>query len=204
VSVTGIGQDQRVNTAETVHTIGVAVSIPEPYGEQLRAHRASFGDPLAESVPTHVTLLPPTDVPLPQVDRVREHLAAVAAAGRSFPIHLRGTATFRPVSPVVFVPLVQGVGECEALEKAVRRGPLARELQFFYHPHVTVAHHLADDDLDRASRELADFECRFTVSGFHLYERGDDSVWRVSGWYGFPPAGAEPGGGHPGGGHPGG
>jgi 2'-5' RNA ligase len=190
-TVLSMEQDRGVSTV-TERTIGVAISIPAPYGEHLRAHRASFGDPLATSIPTHVTLLPPTTVPTEAGDDVREHLEKVASAVRPFTIHLRGTATFRPVSPVVFIPLVQGIGECELLEQAVRSGPLARDLQFYYHPHVTVAHHLSDEALDRASRELADFECSFTVSGFHLYEHGDDEVWRKQGWYACGPDGPDP------------
>jgi SAM-dependent methyltransferase len=109
---------------------------------------------------------------------IEEHLADVARSARPFDIHLRGTATFRPVSPVVFVQLVEGIGGCERLERAVRKGPLKRSLQFYYHPHVTVAHHLPDAALDRAFTELADFECRFRVEEFHLYEHGADGVWR--------------------------
>lgn len=183
------GQDQQVNVADhgtpTERTIGVAISIPEPYGEMLRAHRAAFGDPQAASVPTHVTLLPPTAVPVDSMDLVCEHLTKVSQRQRPFSIHLRGTATFRPVSPVVFVQLVQGISECELLEKAVRQGPLTRELQFYYHPHVTVAHHLDEQALDRALTELTDFECRFTVTGFHLYQHGQDEVWRTAGWFDF-------------------
>ena len=45
------------------HTIGVALPIPEPHGSELQAYREFFGDPLAASIPTHITLLPPTPVP---------------------------------------------------------------------------------------------------------------------------------------------
>ncbi len=173
-------------------TIGVAISIPAPYGEQLRSCRAAFGDPQASSVPTHVTLLPPTEVEPSSRDLVHDHLVKVAEAVDPFWIRLRGTATFRPVSPVVFVALVSGIGECELLEQAVRSGPLARQLQFYYHPHVTVAHHLGEDALDRAARELADFECRFRVEGFHLYEHGVDGVWRPEGWYPFVEGAPDP------------
>ena len=155
-------------------TVGVAIAIPEPFGSLLQAHRASFGDPLAGSIPTHITLLPPTSVE----GDVDEHLSAVAASAVAFTIHLRGTATFRPVSPVVFVQVVEGIGECELLEQQVRRGPLARELAFPYHPHVTVAHDLPDAALDAAFETLADFECRFEVGALHLYEHGTDGVWR--------------------------
>jgi 2'-5' RNA ligase len=119
---------------------------------------------------------------------VDKHLTEVAAAARPFDIHLRGTATFRPVSPVVFIQLVEGIGGCERLERAVRSGPLKRSLQFYYHPHVTVAHHLPDEALDRAFCELADFECRFRVEQFHLYEHGADGVWRPRSAY---PLGSE-------------
>jgi 2'-5' RNA ligase len=144
----------------------------------LQAKRASFGDPLAESIPTHVTLLPPTELSDAQLPAAVEHLSAVAADGHSFPMVLRGTGTFRPISPVVFVQVSGGLAECELLERAVRSGPLKRKLDFYYHPHVTVAHDVPDESLDRAFEDLADFECEFVVREFHLYEHGEDQVWR--------------------------
>ena len=159
-------------------TIGVSIAIPSPHAEMLQSKRASFGDPLADSIPTHVTLLPPTEVEGDDLSDVVEHLADVAAQGHSFPRVLRGTGTFRPISPVVFVQVSGGLADCELLEKSVRRGPLKRKLDFYYHPHVTVAHHVSDDNLDRAFRDLADFECTFEVTDFHLYEHGADGVWR--------------------------
>jgi 2'-5' RNA ligase len=93
-------------------------------------------------------------------------------------MHLRSTATFRPVSPVVFISLAQGIAECDLLESLVRSGPLKRELFFNYHPHVTIAHHMPDHVLDRAFAELAAYEARFPVWGFSLYEHGPDRVWR--------------------------
>ena len=81
------------------------------------------------------------------------------------------------MSPVVFVQLARGIGGCERLEQRVRSGPLARELPFPYHPHVTVAHDVADEALDRAFAELADYSAQFSVWGFSLYEHVD-GVWR--------------------------
>jgi 2'-5' RNA ligase len=160
-------------------SVGVAVPIPEPWGAELRRWRASFGDPLAASIPTHVTLLPPTEHDASTLPAVEDHLAGVARSQRAFSMHLRGTATFRPVSPVVFVALSEGIGDCERVESAVRSGPLARELDFYYHPHVTVAHDLPEPVLDEAYEKLAAFETRFTVVGFSLYEHGRDGIWRT-------------------------
>lgn len=166
-------------------TIGVSIAIPEPFATELQALRASFGDPLADSIPTHVTLLPPTEVADDQLPAVREHLCAVAAQRQPFTMMLRGTGTFRPVSPVVFVQVAGGIAECERLEQAVRSGPLRRELAFYYHPHVTVAHHVGEDAMDRAFNELATYQCSFTVDEFQLFEHGDDSVWRPVCAFGF-------------------
>ena len=159
-------------------TIGVAVAIPEPWATQLQDYRTSVGDTMAATIPTHITLVPPTEVTDAQFARIEEHLTVAAGATARFPVHLRGTGTFRPVSPVVFVTLVEGISQCEQLAKSLRRGPLDVDLQYPYHPHVTIAHHLEDDALDRAFTELADFECEFAVTGFHLYVHDEAAGWQ--------------------------
>lgn len=109
---------------------------------------------------------------------VEKHLAEVAAAGEPFRVRLRGTATFRPVSPVVFIAVAEGISACEMLSKSVRTGPLPGDLTYPYHPHVTVAHDLPDNLLDRAFNQLSDYAAQFDVTVFSLYEHGADQVWR--------------------------
>ncbi len=159
-------------------TIGVAIPIPEPYGSELQKYRADFGDPMATSIPTHVTLLPPTEVDGADLAAIDDHLLRVAARFPSFRIRLRGTATFRPISPVVFVTLAEGISSCEVLQSQVRSGPLEVELRFPYHPHVTVAHDLDKESLDRAYDTLSEYDCGFDVTAFSRYEHGADGVWR--------------------------
>jgi 2'-5' RNA ligase len=162
----------------TALDIGVAIDLPEPYAAELQGWRLRLGDPHADRVPPHITLLPPTPVPADRLPAVREHLLGVAAGQTPFDVRLRGSATFRPVSPVVFVPLVAGISQCELLQAAVRSGPIARDLAFPYHPHVTVAHDLDEPALDRAFEALADYDAAFTVWGFTLFDRGRDGTWR--------------------------
>lgn len=158
-------------------TIGVAIAVPEPWGERLRSYRAALGDETARGIPTHITLMPPFELDEGAVPSIEQHLAQASAMNATFRIHLRGTGTFRPVSPVIFVMVAEGISACEQLAFSVRRGPLEVDLQFPYHPHVTVAHHLGDDVLDRAFDELATFECDFVVDRFSLYVHD-----RASGW----------------------
>ena len=160
-----------------MRTIGVSVAIPEPWGTRLQDYRTSLGDATAHTIPTHITLIPPTEIEDAQLDEVVAHLAEVAPRHQKFTVLLRGTGTFRPVSPVVFVQVAEGIPGCEQLQSALRTGPLAVELDFPYHPHVTVAHHLDDEALDRAFDELAHFECRFTADEFLLYVHDDVRGW---------------------------
>ncbi len=163
-----------------VPTIGVAVAIPEPWASQLQEYRTALGDLTAQLIPTHVTLIPPTEVGSDSLGDVAEHLARIASQVPGFQVRLRGTGTFRPVSPVVFVTVAEGIAGFEQLASALRTAPLAVELGFPYHPHVTVAHNLDDAVLDRAFAELAEFECVFVADAFHLYLHDEVLGWQAT------------------------
>jgi 2'-5' RNA ligase len=161
-------------------TIGVSIAVPEPWGSRLQDFRVTNGDAQGSSIPTHITLVPPIEVAADRLPEVERHLVSVAASAPSYDIHLRGTGTFRPVSPVVFLSLVEGISQTERLAHDCRRGPLALDLSHPYHPHVTVAHLLDDDRLDRAFEEMADFECAFSATEFHLYVLDADRGWKAT------------------------
>jgi 2'-5' RNA ligase len=161
-----------------VPTIGVALAIPEPWATELQEYRTSVGDVTATMIPTHITLIPPIEVSEDDLPEIEKHLEGVASGASAFHVHLRGTGTFRPVSPVVFVTVVEGISACEQLAGALRRDPLRVELQFPYHPHVTIAHHLPDGTLDRAFKELAGFECVFDAEEFCLYVHHEQKGWQ--------------------------
>jgi len=164
-------------SADTV-LLGVAIAIPQPHATVLTHWRRQVGDPAADLIWPHVTLLPPTPVRVEAMADIEKHLTVAAAAGEPFLMHLAGTGTFRPTSPVVFIQIARGVGDCELLEKAIRQGPLERDLEFPYHPHVTVAHEIPDSGLDEAYDGLAGFVARFPVQRFGLFSRDPDRHWR--------------------------
>ena len=169
---------RRMSTETAV--LGVVVSVPEPWSQLLVEWRAKCGDPQASLVPPHVTLLPPTEVPVADRTAITAHLADVAAAHPPFDLHLAGTDTFRPVSEVVFLAVARGVAECERIATDVRRGPLARPLSFPYHPHVTVAHDVAPDMLDMASVGLSDLHAEFRVDSFTEFEQLPSGAWAIA------------------------
>ncbi|MFC6714837.1 2'-5' RNA ligase family protein [Branchiibius cervicis] len=160
-----------------MRTIGVALAIPEPGGQLIAEARARAGDPLARSIPTHITLLPPTNVAGLDLVQFAGHLAQVARSMQPFRVVLAGTATFRPVSSVVFVTVEEGVPELIKLQAAIRQGPVQRPLDFPYHPHVTLAHDVGDDALDEVAAEFEDYRQSFVAGGFDLYEQDEGGSW---------------------------
>lgn len=159
-------------------SIGVALAIPEPWAKELQDYRTAIGDSTATQIPTHITLVPPTQVDEDDLTEVHEHLTRAAVRHQPFRVLLRGTGTFRPISPVVFAAVAEGISACEVLAAELRRGPLAQLLHFPYHPHVTIAHDLDEAALDRAFAELADFTCSFMADHFMLYVHEEGTGWR--------------------------
>lgn len=158
--------------------IGVAIAVPGPFGEHLRSRRADFGDRQAEFVPTHVTLIPPTAVGHEHVPQWDQTLARIAGQHQAFAMSLSGTGTFRPVSPVVFVAVSEGIAPTELLAAQLRNELDVGELEFPFHPHVTVAQAIPDQGLDRAFGELSDYGCEFTVEAFTMYVQDGGEAWQ--------------------------
>jgi 2'-5' RNA ligase len=178
-----VNDDTFVPRSRTVvqHTVlGIVVPIPEPWAQLLIDWRAKVGDPQANLVPPHVTLLPPTEVPVADRTAISAHLAAVARCHPPFEMHLSGTGTFSPVSEVVFVTVAKGIGNCELLATDVRSGPLHRPLSFPYHPHVTVAHDVTAEMLEFAYNGLADLSAAFPVDAFTEFEQTPSGAWAVA------------------------
>jgi 2'-5' RNA ligase/GNAT superfamily N-acetyltransferase len=167
-------------------TIGVALPIPEPFLGELGAYRERFGDPLAHAIVAHITLVPPTQVAdETHLAAIIDHLRSRAAGLEPFEVVLAGADSFRPVSQVVFVPLVQGAQRVCEIESVVRSGPLDRQLSFAYHPHVTIAHDLDTAWLDQAHDAMQSYRASFDVDQLVLFRQGADGVWRPSVGFAF-------------------
>ncbi|MDR1798408.1 MAG: 2'-5' RNA ligase family protein [Bifidobacteriaceae bacterium] len=163
--------------------VGVAIMVPQPLAAPLAAARRGFGDPEAEVIGPHITVVPPMAVRADAVGQVAAHVASVAAAGSPFTIELRGSGTFRPVSPVVFVRVEGGATQCENLERALKQGPLAAPARFAYRPHLTIASEVDNAVLDRAQKAYAAYEASFRATHLRLCSMRTGQRWRQVGEY---------------------
>jgi len=158
-------------------SIGVILRFPADIAEELQRWRASFGDPMAAVVPAHITLV--TTTMTQDWAATQLHVRNVARRQKPFMVTIAGTGSFRPVSPVVFLNVQDGFGECVNLHRQLQTGPLERELPFNYHPHVTVAHDVAPESLDEAEMVLKDYSATFPVASMGLYEHDDNGIWQL-------------------------
>jgi len=147
----------------------VALEVPEPLAKRIQQARGCFLDEDAH-LPPHITLVPPLALELADLPAVKVHLAGAVRPHQPFRVHLRSTGTFRPVSPTVFLALTDGAAGCAALEADLRTGPLACQLDFEFHPHVTLAHQVEEATLNRAQTALAAFDETFLASEVDLWQ----------------------------------
>jgi 8-oxo-dGTP pyrophosphatase MutT (NUDIX family)/2'-5' RNA ligase len=134
--------------------LGVIARLPEPLGIHVQAWRRALGDPAAERIVPHLTLVPPQTVDERDLDRV------VALVERA--------AVVREGGPAL-----------AALEAVLRESPLDRRTHPF-HPHVTLVQDLPPDRVEFAARELAGFRAAFPVRELALMrEQREPELGRV-------------------------
>lgn len=161
----------------TRHRLGVVVPLPEPLGIHVQAWRRALGDPAAERVGPHLTLVPPQTVVERDLGRAVALVERAAEAAVPFVVELAGAATFLPGSPVAYLKVREGGPALEALEAALRESPLDRRTHPF-HPHVTLVQDLPPDRIEGAAAELAGFRATFPARELAVLREEGDRTWR--------------------------
>lgn len=174
---TGTGPAVGACGADDPLCVGVILGFPPEIAAELQRWRASFGDPMAHVIPAHITLV--TTTPARDWEATTRHVRRIAGNQAPFTVTISGTGSFRPVSPVVFLKVEDGFGECVSLHEQLQSGPLERDLPFPYHPHVTVAHDVAPENLDEAESVLKDYSATFPVVSMGLYEHDSNGIWQL-------------------------
>ena len=158
--------------------IGIVIEVPEPYGDDIMQWRTGLGDPYADRMPTHITMLLPPPMSRNESERLTMAVDSVSSRWSPFEVCLGPVGTFRPVSPVVFLHASADNGRLEQLAQDLMdaHGPFEPEHPFV--PHVTVAIGVGDGLLDAAAEAMADYECRWQARSLSMFQRGTDGRWR--------------------------
>jgi 8-oxo-dGTP pyrophosphatase MutT (NUDIX family)/2'-5' RNA ligase len=161
--------------------LGVVARLPEPLAIHVQAWRRALGDPAAERIEPHLTLVPPQTVVERDLDRAVALVDRAAAEAVPFLVELDGAATFLPEAPVAYLAVGAGGPALHALEVALQQPPLDRRTHPF-HPHVTVTQDLPADRIEAAARELAGLRAAFPVRELAVMREERDQaggkLWR--------------------------
>lgn len=161
---------------ETVR-VGVVILVPEPLASRVREVRSAAGDQGASVIPTHVTLVPPTQVAAAELDLVIEHVREVSSRSAAFELILQGTETFAPITDVAYLRVHKGAQQCALLQEALRTDPLVRELDYPYHPHVTLAQNVGEHARERAREAIGVVDAPIDVASISLFAQPQGQPW---------------------------
>ncbi|PQZ91656.1 2'-5' RNA ligase [Arthrobacter sp. MYb227] len=171
----GVGESTAPSDVDTT-PLGVVIEIPSPLRERLRDWRLRYGGADASIIDPHITLVSgSTSV----WDQAAAHVRRIARRSKAFTIRLQGTGTFRPVTDVVYLNVTTGADACTELHDALLTGPLGHDLSFGYHPHLTIAHDVADSLLDAAQKDLSHESMDFDVTSIGLFGIDEAGRWSL-------------------------
>jgi len=163
--------------------LAVALLVPPPFADRVDVVRTAVGDRSLRRVAPHITLVPPVNVNHDRIDEAHEVVRRAAAATRPFTVPLGPPTTFLPDSPVLYLPVggERATAAVVSLREKVFRDPLARQVDWPFVPHVTLAENIPEERLAAAVTALAGLTLRVAVDRVHLLverRRGDGTaVW---------------------------
>lgn len=161
--------------------LGVVLLVPQPLALQIEGLRQALGDGGLGRIPPHVTLVPPTNVNERDLPKAFSVVRGVAATVPPLKVRLGPVASFAPVNPVAYLQVGGDVSTLEALARlraGCLDGPLARNPQLEFVPHVTVADDLGDERLGAAVTALADFSMEVTFDRVHVLAESPGRLWQ--------------------------
>lgn len=158
--------------------LGVVLPVPEPAAAEVDGLRRALGDGALGRIPSHLTLVPPVNVPVERLEDAEALLSTVAAGSAPIAATLGPPATFWPVTPVVYLALGSSAEPAvSTLREAVFRPPLRRRLTFSFLAHITLADEMEEGRIGPAVRALADYTRSVVFDRITLLQEGAGRRW---------------------------
>ena len=137
--------DCDLNGVDRVNQFALVIYIPDPLAKFLDEVRRGLVPGCSPRA--HVSVLPPRPLFIDQEVACSE-AREVADDFAPFEIGLGDVEIF-PVTDVVYISLAKGSEELRRMHRAMTVGGLAHREPFPYHPHVTLAQELPQEDVGR-------------------------------------------------------
>lgn len=143
--------------------LSVALVLTGEVATEIDGMRRGLGAAALDRIPPHLTLVPPVNV---NEDRLDEAVEIVRRAGQqSQPVTLLlgPPETFWPRAPVVYLAVDGDTDVVDSLRGLLLTGPLARDDDRPFVPHVTLDQHVEADRIPHALAALLDYRASVTV-----------------------------------------
>ena len=160
----------------------MALLVDYPTGLEVAGMRRALGDPSLETVPAHITLVPPVNVKVADLARALAVMrAAASSVSGPFELTLGPPASFLPDNPVCYLAVggePSAVHALRTVRDTVFAEPLARKLSWPWVPHVTILDGGEPEKIGEAVRCLGSYTAKATFDRVVLLELCPDRSWR--------------------------
>jgi 2'-5' RNA ligase len=161
--------------------LGVALLFDAEATAAIDVLRRALGAGDVERLPSHLTLVPPVNVRVDELDDACDLLRDAAHRTEPFRLTLGPARTFLPINPVLYLEVGGDVPSVDELRDRIFRPPLERNLTWPFQPHVTVLDGGDEARIRAAVEALSDVRIEVDITQVHLLkEHNDDGVrsWR--------------------------
>jgi 2'-5' RNA ligase len=142
--------------------------------------RRALGCPSLFTQPPHITLVPPVNVRIEDIDQVLESTRLICARTNALRLKLGPIATFSPVTPVLYLSVGgDDVEKVTALREAALTGPLLRKTAYEYIPHCTLHEDASIELIQTGMIALAEYRRVIDIRSLEILRQEEDRVWRT-------------------------
>lgn len=173
---------------ERLNVFALVIYIPDPLGrflDDLRRELVPHYNPHA-----HVSVLPPRPLAV-EWQRASAQVREAARQWQPFDVELKDIGIF-PVTNVIYIELGAGEAELRCMHAAANAEALEFAEPFVYHPHVTLAQDIPQDEVDRlretAARRWREFrgQRHFHADRAVFVQSTLSNLWLDLAGYSFP------------------
>ena len=157
----------------------VSLVITGEVASEIDGIRRALGAGSLDRISPHVTLVPPVNVRDDALDEAVDIVRLAAQESRPLRLDLGPTATFWPGAPVVYLPVGGDLQGIDDLRARLLTGPLARDDDRRFVPHVTLDQRIEPERIEAALDTLARYEASIVVERVTILElREHERRWR--------------------------
>jgi 2'-5' RNA ligase/N-acetylglutamate synthase-like GNAT family acetyltransferase len=155
----------------------VALMVPSPWREEINGLRRALGADL-ERIEPHLTLIPPVNVNIDQLDDALAVLGRACSMTHPFTVTLGPVTSFLPDTPVVKLDVdgEQAAGLAQ-FRNVIMKAPLEREVTRPFVPHVTLMHGNDHERIRLVVRALEAYRAEVSFDRVHVLREVEGRRW---------------------------